>query len=144
MKRVKLCKDDRELLITTYEKAISTIEPLKAYGRPEQIWINYAKFYESIDDIQNANKVFHKGTKVIFKSIDQIASIWCEWAEMHLRLKNYYDALEIVRHACTSRVKRDDERKGPAVNHSLRLWSLYVDLQESLGSIEEVRVFICF
>jgi pre-mRNA-splicing factor SYF1 len=138
LKRIKLCKNDNELLILTYEKAINTIEPLKAYGRPEQIWINYARFYESIDDIKNANGVFYKGTRVVFKSLDQIASIWCEWAEMHLRLKNHYDALEIVKRACTSRKR--DEKQGPAVSHSLRVWNLYVDLEEALGSVEQVRV----
>jgi pre-mRNA-splicing factor SYF1 len=138
LKRIKLCKDDKDLLIVTYEKAINTIDPLKSYGRPEQLWINYARFYESIDDVSNANKIYFQGTKIIFKSLDQIASIWCEWAEMHMRLKNYYDVLEIVKRACTSRPK--EEKGGPAVNHSLKVWNLYVDLEEMLGSVEQVRV----
>jgi pre-mRNA-splicing factor SYF1 len=143
LKRIKLCKEDKELLILTYERAISTVEPVKAYGRPEQLWINYAKFYESIDDIKNANKVFYIGTKAIFKSVDQIASIWCEWAEMHLRLRNYYDALEIVKRACTTR-RKDEGKLGPSVSHSLKIWSMYVDLEEELGSVEQVRVRIIF
>ena len=32
--------------------------------------------------------IFEKGTKVPYKKIDELASVWCEWAEMELRHKS--------------------------------------------------------
>jgi len=37
--------------------------------------------------------IFEKATHVPFLKVDDLASIWCEWAEMELRHENHDDAL---------------------------------------------------
>lgn len=80
----------------TYENAINTISPRKAVGGLHRLYINYAKFREeggaaadpeerAERDIPSARKVFEKATRVNFKKVDDLAEVWCEWAEMEVR-----------------------------------------------------------
>jgi pre-mRNA-splicing factor SYF1 len=59
--------------------------------------VNFAKFYEeggasgnSEKDLPLARKVLEKATKVQFKTVEELAEIWCEWAEMELRHECVY------------------------------------------------------
>jgi len=106
LKRIKLCKDDKDLIITTYEKAIKTVNPSKAFGKAEQLYIEFGKFYESINNLEKANQTFHRATELHFKSLDSIATVWCEWSEMHLRCGNHFDAYYIAKRGCTNTNKR--------------------------------------
>jgi hypothetical protein len=36
------------------------------------------------------------------KYVDDLATVWCEWAEMELRHKNFKRALEVMRRATTT------------------------------------------
>lgn len=38
-------------------------------------------------------------TQVGYKYVDDLATVWCEWAEMELRHKNFKKALELMRTA---------------------------------------------
>jgi pre-mRNA-splicing factor SYF1 len=140
LKRVKLCKEDRELTIQTFERAVKTVDPNKAFGRYDSLWIEYAKFYESLDELGKANEVFLRAINLNnFKSSEQLSNIWCEFAEMHIRCNNYYDAYLIVKTACTARSDKKEKGQSISVTHSLRLWTFYVDLEERLGTFENVK-----
>jgi pre-mRNA-splicing factor SYF1 len=76
----------------TYTKAIETIQPKKATANFHRVFISFAKFYEdggtvgqSQPSIDSARKIFEHGTKVNFKAVEDLAEIWCEWAEMEIR-----------------------------------------------------------
>lgn len=96
-KRVALYADNDEKVVETYLQAIETINPRKATGPLYPIYVNFAKFYEEggskgedgetggEPDLEEARKIFEKGTKVPFKNVDEVAEVWCEWAEMELR-----------------------------------------------------------
>ena len=149
LNRVKICKGDKELMIKTYEKALATVDNIKAYGRPELLYINFAKFYDEQGLLEKANEVFYRGTQSEFKSIEQITNIWCEWVEMHLLNHNYIDAYVIVKKGCTTCKTRGDDDKSYLRNFisgslSLKLWSFYIDLEEQLGVFENVKVLVSF
>ena len=76
----------------TYTKALSTIASRRATANFHRLYINFAKFYEeggttgeAEADLANARKVLEKATKVNFKSVEDLAEIWCEWSEMEVR-----------------------------------------------------------
>jgi hypothetical protein len=76
----------------TYTQALSTVAPRKATANFHRLYINFAKFYEdggttgqAQADLDSARKIFEKATKVNFKTVEDVAEIWCEWAEMELR-----------------------------------------------------------
>ncbi len=97
-KRVALFGNDDEKVVETYLKALETINPRKATGPLYPLHVNFAKFYEeggskdpeteeprNEPDLEQARKIFEKATKIPFKSVDELAEVWCEWAEMELR-----------------------------------------------------------
>jgi pre-mRNA-splicing factor SYF1 len=76
----------------TYTRALTTIASRKATANFHRLYINFAKFYEeggttgeAEADLASARKVLEKATKVNFKNVEDLAEIWCEWAEMEVR-----------------------------------------------------------
>ena len=97
-KRVALWADNDAKVVETYLKALETINPRKATGPLFPLYVNFAKFYEeggskdpetqeprNEPDLAQARKIFEKAVKVSFKSVDELAEVWCEWAELELR-----------------------------------------------------------
>lgn len=85
-------------IVETYNRALETIAPKKATGPLYPVYVNFAKFYEqggSVDpetqepsnepDLPAARQIFEKATRVNYKTVDELAEVWCEWAEMELR-----------------------------------------------------------
>ncbi|KAH9626170.1 hypothetical protein KSS87_017694, partial [Heliosperma pusillum] len=79
--------------ILTFAEAIRTVDPTKALGKPHTLWLALAKLYEAHNDLPNARVVFKEAVQVNYKSVDHLATLWCEWAEMELRHKNSGRAL---------------------------------------------------
>ena len=144
-KRVALWGDNNVEIVQTYTAAIAAINPKKAVGKFSELWVNYAKFYERGEDLGPARVIFEKAVKVPFKSVAELAETWCEWAEMELRSENFDKAVEIMGKATQapkkSTVDYFDETLSPQqrVHKSWKLWSFYVDLVESVSSIEETK-----
>ncbi|KAL4562260.1 hypothetical protein LXL04_034458 [Taraxacum kok-saghyz] len=146
-RRVKIFEGNPTKQILTYTEAVRTIDPMKAVGKPHTLWVAFAKLYESHKDVGNARVIFDKAVQVNYKAVDNLASVWCEWAEMELRHKNFKGALELMRRATAEpsvEVKRRVAADGNEpvqikLHKSLRLWTFYVDLEESLGTLESTR-----
>lgn len=146
-RRVKLFEGNPTRQILTYTEAVRTVDPMKAVGKPHTLWVAFAKLYEDHKDLANARVIFDKAVQVNYKSVIHLASVWCEWAEMELRHKNFKGALELMRRATAEpsvevkrRVAADgNEPVQMKLHKSLRLWTFYVDLEESLGNLESTR-----
>ncbi|KAL3464215.1 hypothetical protein BJX64DRAFT_99162 [Aspergillus heterothallicus] len=144
-KRVALWGDNDVEIVQTYTAAIAAINPKKAVGKFSELWVNYAKFYEKGGDLGTARVIFEKAVKVPFKSVAELAETWCEFAEMELRSENFDQAVGIMAKATQapkkSTVDYFDETLSPQqrVHKSWKLWSFYVDLVESVSSIEETK-----
>ncbi|KAJ5122309.1 hypothetical protein N7526_009246 [Penicillium atrosanguineum] len=144
-KRVALWGDNKQEAVNTYTAAIAAIGPKKAHGKFSDLWVNYAKLYENGGDLETARVIFDKAVKVPFKSVAELAETWCEWAEMELRAENFDQAVSIMAKATQapkkSTVDYFDEDLSPQqrVHKSWKLWSFYVDLVESVASLDETR-----
>ncbi|KAF4452856.1 hypothetical protein F53441_4358 [Fusarium austroafricanum] len=144
-KRVALWGDNKKEVAQTYTDAITAIQPKRAVGAFHQLWANYAKFYERGDDLRNARVIMEKAVKVPFKSVAELADMWIEWAEMELRNENFDDAVRIMAKAVQapkrSTVDYFDESLSPQqrVHKSWKLWSFYVDLVESVSTLDETK-----
>lgn len=82
----------RSKVAATYIQALETVNPRKATANLHRLYINFAKFYEeggtdgqAEPDLDNTRKIMEKGTKVPFKLVEDLAEVWCEWAEMEIR-----------------------------------------------------------
>lgn len=72
-------------IINTYTEAVQTVKPKLAVGKLHTLWVEFAKFYEKNGQIDDARLIFEKGTEVEYIKVDDLASVWCEWAEMEIR-----------------------------------------------------------
>ncbi|PIA42629.1 hypothetical protein AQUCO_02000224v1 [Aquilegia coerulea] len=146
-KRVKLFKGDPLRQLLTYTEAVRTVDPIKAVGKPHTLWVNFAKLHEERGDTCNAREIFEKGTQIQYNTVDDLAKVWCEWIQFERRHKNFEGALELVSRATAEpslEVKQRVAAKGSMpvqmkLHKSLRLWTLYAELQECLGTLESVR-----
>lgn len=144
-KRVALWGDNKKEVVQAYTDAIAAVQPRKAVGRFHELWMNYAKFYEQGGDLQSARIITEKAVKVPFKSVAELAEMWCGWAEMELRNENFDQAVEIMAKATMapkrSTVDYFDETLSPQqrVHKSWKLWSFYVDLVESVSTLEATK-----
>jgi len=153
--RIELMKEDPVETITCFTEAVQTIDPAKATGKPHSLWVDFAKFYEAHGSLENADSIFERGTKQSFRFVDDLAQVWCEWGEMYIRHDNPERALEIVQQGVREppprkRTHQDEAPLPPGANKgkggiqgrlykSKRLWSFYVDLEESLGTLTTTR-----
>ncbi|XP_072976076.1 uncharacterized protein [Typha angustifolia] len=146
-RRVKLFEGDPARQASTYVEAVKTVDPMKAVGKPHTLWVAFARMYENHNRLDSAEEIFKKATQVNYKTVDHLASVWCEWAELELRHKNFQKALELMRQA-TAEPSVEIKRRAAAdgnepvqmkLHKSLKLWSFYVDLEESLGTLESTR-----
>ena len=110
-RRIKLFEGNPTKQILTYTEAVRTVDPMKAVGKPHTLWVAFAKLYENHKDVANARVIFDKAVQVNYKTLDNLASVWCEWAEMELRHKNFKGALELMRRA-TAEPSVEVKRKG--------------------------------
>jgi pre-mRNA-splicing factor SYF1 len=143
--RIGLWGDNKQEVVQTYTDAIAAVQPKKAVGRFHELWANYAKFYEKGGDLRNARVILEKAVKVPFKSVAELADMWIEWAEMELRNDHFEEAVRIMAKAVQapkrSTVDYFDETLSPQqrVHKSWKLWSFYVDLVESVSTLEETK-----
>ncbi|KAJ3130230.1 pre-mRNA-splicing factor syf1 [Physocladia obscura] len=142
-----------EKVIETYSEAIKTIIPKKSSGKLHLLWTRFATFYEDNDDLEQARLVFERAVNVAYKHVDDLAELWCQWAEMELRHKEFNRALDVMGRATVSPplskkipslalIRYNDEELSPQVRvfKSLKLWSFYVDLEESIGTVESTKL----
>ncbi|OWK12264.1 XAB2 [Cervus elaphus hippelaphus] len=128
-------------IINTYTEAVQTVDPFKATGKPHTLWVAFAKFYEDNGQLDDARVILEKATKVSFKQVDDLASVWCECGELELRHENYDQALRLLRKATALPARRAEYFDGsePVQNRvykSLKVWSMLADLEESLGTFQ--------
>ncbi|KAI9298514.1 pre-mRNA-splicing factor SYF1 [Neoconidiobolus thromboides FSU 785] len=147
IKRVDLFRDSKVKVVETFNEAVKTISPKKA--TPEmlpELWKLFAKFYEDNDDLNTARKIYDKAVKVPYKLVSELANLWQEYAEMEIRQDNFDKAIEVLSRATKPPMKYKsinfhDESLSvqDRLFKSLKLWSFYVDLQESAGTPEATR-----
>ncbi|XP_037051652.1 pre-mRNA-splicing factor syf1 homolog [Bradysia coprophila] len=143
-KRVQLYEGKPHDIINTYTEAVQTVQPKLAVGKLHTLWVEFAKFYEKNDQLDDARVVFEKATQIEYMKVDDLAAAWCEWAEMEIRQDNYEFALKLMQKA-TAMPKRkaayhdDNETVQMRVYKSLKLWSMYADLEESFGTFKTCK-----
>ncbi|XP_014772269.1 pre-mRNA-splicing factor SYF1 [Octopus bimaculoides] len=143
-KRVKLFEGKPREVINTYTEAVQTVDPKLATGKLYTLWVEFAKFYENAQQIDDARIIFEKAIKVPFKHVVDIASVWCEWAEMEIRNENYDNTLKLMQRVTTPPSRKisyhdETETVQDRVHKSLKVWSFYADLEESFGTFKSCK-----
>jgi pre-mRNA-splicing factor SYF1 len=94
-KRAKLYHGDDQKTVLTYVEAVKTVDPNLAVGKVSGLWLALARFYEQHQDLDNARTILQKATEVNYKTVDELANVWCAWGEMEMRQDEYTRALQV-------------------------------------------------
>ena len=148
-KRISVFEGSPRRQIFTFTEALKTVDPSEALGKYHMLWIDFARFYEGHGDFTNARIVFEKAVNAPYFKVDDLATVWCEWSEFEIRQNNFSGALVLLQRATTKPPQRIGAN--PDVpNHtsmfvhdrvykSLKLWTLYCDLEESIGTFDSAK-----
>ncbi|ORM40438.1 Pre-mRNA-splicing factor SYF1 [Babesia sp. Xinjiang] len=135
----KLMENDVQRTKQIFQEAVETVDPKRSVGRVTELWTTYASYFENRDDITTADQIYEKGVEGNFKFVDDLASVWCAWVEMHIRHNNFKRALELARQAVDVRNKKEPNYVQQRLYRSVKLWSLCLDLEQNLGTIATAR-----
>merc|ERR1740128_808332 len=143
-KRVTLLEGKPREIVNTYTEAVQTVDPKQAVGKLYTLWVNFAKFYETNKQINDSRIIFEKATHVAYLKVDDLASVWCEWVEMELRNNAHEEALKLLQRATAPPPRKvsyhdDAETVQMRLHKSLKIWSLYADLEESFGTFKSTK-----
>jgi len=144
--RVKLYEEQNraKMVILTYTEAVKTVNPKLASGKLWHLWRDFAGFYEAAGQLGDARVILMRATQVPYVRVDDLASVWCEAAEMELRHGHHDKALEVLKRGTASpgvAISYHDEKESVQrrVHKSLKLWSLYADIEESTGTFQSCK-----
>eukprot|EP00520_Triparma_pacifica_P006002 CAMPEP_0118639492 /NCGR_PEP_ID=MMETSP0785-20121206/4250_1 /TAXON_ID=91992 /ORGANISM="Bolidomonas pacifica, Strain CCMP 1866" /LENGTH=857 /DNA_ID=CAMNT_0006530819 /DNA_START=9 /DNA_END=2579 /DNA_ORIENTATION=- len=142
--------------IKALEDGVKTVDARKSVnGFPSDIWIGLAKLYEDSGDLEGARRTYGRvctAREFDFSDLDDLAKCYCSWVEMELRLEDWEGAMDAARESVAVPAdygfqgqqraggnKRKGGRVQTGLHRSVRLWNLYLDLEESLGTFESTK-----
>ncbi|KAL8451348.1 hypothetical protein Emag_002783 [Eimeria magna] len=137
--RAELLQHDPKKVVETFTEAVASVKADQAIGRVGVLWIAFARFYEAHGDLENAAKVFERAVDAAYRTIDDLASVWCEAVEMHLRHGMNKQALMLVRQAISRPKNTTIKGAQNRLFRSVKLWALAADVEEMFGTMETVR-----
>ncbi|SMN19627.1 similar to Saccharomyces cerevisiae YDR416W SYF1 Member of the NineTeen Complex (NTC) that contains Prp19p and stabilizes U6 snRNA in catalytic forms of the spliceosome containing U2 [Maudiozyma saulgeensis] len=130
--------------IDVYVQGILQIDPLhvKEPGTFGRFWCNYAQLYWDNKDYDSAREIFERALKVPFPYLKDLETIWFSWVEDELKLNDPTKACLLLEQALKipdnpmAILEQYENSYGNiptrmVVFHSLKLWTLYLDLLES-------------
>jgi pre-mRNA-splicing factor SYF1 len=140
-------------LVNEFTASLKTVDPMKAIGKPHTLWVRFAKFWETNGQRESARKVFEKAVNEKLKRPDHLAALWCDYIEFEIRQSQLDRARTLAQRATAVPpnwkllVKEfkagGDQRSQLSVQQLLfkqvRVWTVYADLEESLGTFETTR-----
>merc|ERR1719471_827789 len=143
-KRVDLLEGKPRDVVNTFTEAVQTIDPKQAVGKLSLLWVNFAKFYEKNKQIEDSRVIFEKATHVAYMKVEELAAVWCEWVEMELRHDSWEESLKLLQRATAPPPRKvsyhdQGETVQMRLHKSLKIWSLYADMEESFGTFKSTK-----
>ncbi|NXI29685.1 SYF1 factor, partial [Sterrhoptilus dennistouni] len=119
-KRVALHQGQPDKIIQTFTEAVRTVDPQRATGRPHELWVAFARFYEDNGQLDDGCFGGFLGCfgDPFFPFFPQKATA------LPAKRAEYFDSSEPVQNR---------------LYKSLKVWSMLADLEESLGTFQSTR-----
>jgi pre-mRNA-splicing factor SYF1 len=161
LNRALLYKGNNKKIVATLYEGIDAVDMSISSGKSSLLWITLATHYNNEEnDLEKARSTWKQATQVPFKHVDELANVYCGWAEMEMRLECYTEALEVMQQAVKEPRSSRDQRSGRAIAQgrgvrseeyfdgilamdkvykNAKVWGLYLDLEEAIGSVDTCR-----
>ncbi|XP_049851404.1 pre-mRNA-splicing factor syf1 homolog [Schistocerca gregaria] len=85
-RRVSLYHDDPKKQVAEFTRALTTLDPLQATGKPYTLWTRFARFWANHGQVDSARKVYEKAVQASFKSVEHLEMVWVDYLEFELLL----------------------------------------------------------
>ncbi|CRG96996.1 pre-mRNA-splicing factor SYF1, putative [Plasmodium gallinaceum] len=146
--------EDKDEKIDLFNKCLEYFQNNDYSGKLSDIYITYAYYHYNNNNYDESKKIFYRAIEEKnFKSLNEIASIFCSWVELELLQKNYKEALNIARlsidisrdsHKKTLQNKNEESFNGLNgkihtnfnLLNSIKLVCLILDMEINYGTIE--------
>jgi pre-mRNA-splicing factor SYF1 len=66
---------DLRAVIVCYTEAVKTVDPFLAVGKPQELWLGFASFYEQHGDVASSRTILGRATLAPFKQVDDLAAV---------------------------------------------------------------------
>ncbi|RKP12695.1 hypothetical protein BJ684DRAFT_20781, partial [Piptocephalis cylindrospora] len=117
-----------------FTNAIQTIQPKKASGPLSDLYVAWMRHLEHLDRLDEARDVMRSAVNVSYRSVKELADVWCEWAEMEVRQGQVPNAIALLAEATSA------PRQAPSIDYKDdRLPPPQTPLQESNGTVESTK-----
>jgi len=100
------------------------------------IWIQYAIIYIENGDWEGGNKLFAEAVEVNFVTQEDFLNLYITWIELLITNKYLNDAVLVCKKALFHKKGDLEHHK---LNQNLKLWKLFIDIELSLGSYENIK-----
>eukprot|EP00054_Salpingoeca_dolichothecata_P022979 m.151894 g.151894 ORF g.151894 m.151894 type:complete len:1145 (-) comp24526_c1_seq1:392-3826(-) len=143
LKRVDLFKPNKLEMLKTFSQALQAIDPTQAVGKMSDLWIKFSQMYIDEDEPDEARTIMNRAVRSDFINVDELASVWCHFANMEVELGESGRALKVLKRA-TAVPPHKSFPKGQVppqyrLHRNLKVWSLYADLEESFGTFQSAK-----
>ena len=145
-----------EMAALALEEGCEKVDAGKAVnGFPSEMWMKLARLHEDGGDMERARGVYERVCTqrcYSFKHLEDLADCYCAWAEMCLRGEDWDGAMNAAREGVATPAdynvagqqraggnKFKGGRRQTGLYRSVKLWNMYLDLEESLGSFETTK-----
>lgn len=130
---------DDQLLVATFERALTTIHAKRARGDLPGLWQRFAALFEELHAatgdpaaLESAEDIYEKAVAAELGSADHEAQMWIHYAEYTRRHTPGLDAAIAL-------LGRPTAPAAGRVHRSARLWGYLADLEEARGAPAAVR-----
>lgn len=150
-KRMRMLKaaGEHSGVVEGYSRAIQAVNAVKAtHGRKHTLWLAFANYYEQSGDLASARRTFEDALadEGSFRTSEDVAAVWSEFAEMELRAGELVKATNVLRRAVSFGSQSDtsqqffveDENPTVAVKRSRRLWLFLIDMLRSSENVDDM------
>ncbi|SCU85976.1 LAME_0D03884g1_1 [Lachancea meyersii CBS 8951] len=137
--------------LNVYTDALIKIDPerVEQSGILGKLWCGLSELYINTKQLDCARESFDRSTRVPYKFIQDLESVWYKWAEMEVNCGRSSEARKILETALTIPkspellVDKFYSQKGKVpvqaiIFTSMKLWSFYIDLLEASSCAAEV------
>lgn len=132
--------DSREFKVKVFDEALEKIDPHRAEGGLSRIWVAYSQSLSSMVEVRT---LFDRATKVPFREMSDLVSIWKSWAQREI--SDPKRSLRVLEKAlagpANSSIQLNNHHLSPQerLHKSPDLWKFYLELATKYSDLDKVR-----
>ena len=86
LKRIEMCTEaaNEKMILESFERATTTIDPKRVQGKFPEIWVKYALYKAKEGDVEAARSIFERATTIDYRTVDDLCDLWIAYSNFEL------------------------------------------------------------